>query len=139
MERMIGHARLTHRGSSGSSPSLSGTSTTTQPLHHSYHSHHSHHSDASRHASRRDGSNPGSRDGSRHSDHRVQGSRHRSRSRGIAILCHVPKFKRGDPVPIKIWIQQMEYYLSITGVPERKHVMGMTSLFDNVHVREVQP
>ena len=38
-----------------------------------------------------------------------------------------------------MWIQQMEYYFSITGVPERKHVMGMIKHFENVHLPEVQP
>ena len=33
----------------------------------------------------------------------------------------------------------MEYYFSITGVPERKHVMGMINHFDTTHFAEVQP
>ena len=33
----------------------------------------------------------------------------------------------------------MEYYFSITGVPERKLVMGMINHFDTVHFPEVQP
>ena len=33
----------------------------------------------------------------------------------------------------------MEYYFSITGVPERKHVMGMLNDFDTLHFPEVQP
>ena len=33
----------------------------------------------------------------------------------------------------------MEYYFSFTGVPERKHVMGMINNFDTVHFPEVQP
>ena len=54
-------------------------------------------------------------------------------SRGIAIPCAVRKFKRGGPVPIITWIQQMEYYFSIPGVPVRKHVMGMINHFETVH------
>ena len=33
----------------------------------------------------------------------------------------------------------MEYYFSITGVPDRKHVMGMINHFDMTHLAEVQP
>ena len=33
----------------------------------------------------------------------------------------------------------MEYYFSITGVPERIHVMGMNKHFDTVHFPEVEP
>ena len=33
----------------------------------------------------------------------------------------------------------MEYYFSITGVPERKRVMGMINHFDTTHFAEVQP
>ena len=118
---MIRHARLTQGGSSCSSPSSSGTSTTTQPSRYSHHSRHSHLSDASRHASRRDGSNNGSQHGSQHIHHHANGSRP-SRSLGIPIPYVVPKFKREGPVAIKMWIEQMEYYISITRVQERKHV-----------------
>ena len=136
---MIRHARLTHAGSSGASPSSKGTSTTTQPSLRSHHSHHSHQSHASRHASRRDGSHHGSRHGSHHSHHRAHCSRHRSRCRGIPIPCAVQKFKRGGPIPIKIWIQQMEYYFSLTGVPERKHVKGMINHFDPMKFKKCSP
>ena len=33
----------------------------------------------------------------------------------------------------------MEYYFSIIGVPERKHLMGMINHFDIVRFPEVQP
>ena len=33
----------------------------------------------------------------------------------------------------------MEYYFSITGVPESKHVMGMINHFATTHFAEVQP
>ena len=55
------------------------------------------------------------------------------------IPCGVPKFKRGVRVPIKMWIEQMEYYFSITGVPERKHIMGMIKHIERRHFPEVQP
>ena len=136
---MSRHARLTHGRSTGSSPSSSGSSSSTQPSHRSHRSHHSRHSNASRHASRRDWLDHGSRHCSHHSHRRGHVSRHRDRSPGVPIHCEVPKFNRGGPIPIKIWIQQMECYFSITGVPERKLVMGMINHFDTTHFAEVQP
>ena len=102
LERMIRHARLTHGGSCGSSHSSSGTSKNMRTSRHSHHSNHSHYSRPSRHASRRDGSHLGTRHDFQHSHHKGHGSRHRSRSRGISIPFAVQKFKRGDPVPIKM-------------------------------------
>ena len=32
----------------------------------------------------------------------------------------------------------MEYYISITGIPERKHVMGMLKHFVTIHFPKVQ-
>ena len=64
---------------------------------------------------------------------------HRSRCGRIRIPCAVPKFKRGVPIPIKIYNKQMVYYFPITGVPETKHVMGMINLCDTMHFQEVQP
>ena len=123
-------ARPAPRGSSGSSPSSSGGSPGNQ---HSQQSHQSNRSHASRDTSRH-----GSQHGSRHS-HR---SRHRSiqrrRSLGLTQPCTMRKFKRRGQISIKLWIQQMEYYFSITRIPERKHVMGMINQFDSVHFPEVQ-
>ena len=130
LERMIRHTRLAQRRSSGSSPSSSDTSHSTQHSHHSRHSHRSH---ASRHDSRHV-----SRHGSRHSHRSRHGSRHRCRSRRLPIPCSVPKFKRGCQIPIKIWIQQMEYYFSITGMPERKYVKAMINHFETTHRPQVQ-
>ena len=50
-------------------------------------------------------------------------SRHRTRSNGVPIPSAVPKFKRGDQIPIKLWIQQIESYFPSKGIPERKPVM----------------
>ena len=34
---------------------------------------------------------------------------------------------------------QMNSYISITGIPERKHVWGLLNTFDSAHFLEVQP
>ena len=128
LEGMIRYARLAHSGSSGSHPSSSGTSHATR------HSHHSHRSHASQHGTRH-----GPRHGSRHSHRSTHCSRQRCRCRDVHLPCSVPKFKRGGQIPNELWIQQMEYYFSITGIPERKHVMGMITHFDNIHFTEVPP
>ena len=57
----------------------------------------------------------------------------------MPITCSVPKFKHGGQIPIKLWIQQMEYYFSIRRISEKKHVTGMINHFDTIHFPELQP
>ena len=59
-------------------------------------------------------------------------------SRGLPFHFPVPKFKRGGGIPIKVCVQQMEYYFSITGITEKKHVLSLINNFDSIHFPAVQ-
>ena len=50
----------------------------------------------------------------------------------------VRKIKSGGQIPIKLWVKQMEYYFSITGITERNHVMGVIKHLDPNHFPEAE-
>ena len=62
----------------------------------------------------------------------------RLKAEGNILLCTVPAFSHGGQIPIKLWVQQMEYNFPLTGIPEKRDVLALNNNFDTSHYPEVQ-